>query len=63
MEAAEKNGEDAHISFIQCSDIVSCSRALVLFCAMVSGFDSVHVRANLSRLEEAIKYGSSAGDR
>jgi hypothetical protein len=30
---------------------------------MVSGFDNVHVRANLPRLEEAIKYGSGAGDR
>ncbi|KAF8746288.1 hypothetical protein AX14_000082 [Amanita brunnescens Koide BX004] len=38
-------------------------RAQVLFCAMVSGFDNVHVRANLPRLEEAIKYGSGAGDR
>lgn len=35
----------------------------MLFCAMVSGFDNVHVRANLPRLEEAIKYGSGAGDR
>ncbi|KAK2461712.1 hypothetical protein APHAL10511_006175 [Amanita phalloides] len=38
-------------------------RAQVLFCAMVSGFDNVHVSANLPRLEEAIKYGSGAGDR
>ncbi|KAF8630202.1 hypothetical protein AX15_003056 [Amanita polypyramis BW_CC] len=38
-------------------------RAQVLFCAMVSGFDNVHVRANLPRLEEAMKYGSGAGDR
>lgn len=30
---------------------------------MVSGFDNVHVRANLSRLEKAIKFGNSAGDR
>ena len=30
---------------------------------MVSGFDNVHIRANLPRLEEAIKYGQSAGDR
>lgn len=30
---------------------------------MVSGFDNVHIRANLLRLEEAIKYGLSAGDR
>ncbi len=30
---------------------------------MVSGFDNVHIRANVPRLEEAIKYGQSAGDR
>ncbi|KZT06226.1 histidine kinase [Laetiporus sulphureus 93-53] len=38
-------------------------RALVLFSSMVAGFDTVHIRANLARLEEAIKYGQSAGDR
>ncbi|RDB29051.1 Peroxide stress-activated histidine kinase mak2 [Hypsizygus marmoreus] len=38
-------------------------RAQVLFCAMVSGYDSVHVRANIPRLLEAVKYGNSAGDR
>ena len=30
---------------------------------MVSGFDNVHIRANVPRLEQAIKYGQSAGDR
>ncbi|KAG5350226.1 hypothetical protein C0989_012045 [Termitomyces sp. Mn162] len=30
---------------------------------MVSGYDSVHVRANIARLEKAIKYGNGAGDR
>jgi hypothetical protein len=39
------------------------SRAQVLFAAMVSSFDSVHIRANIPRLEEALKYGNSAGDR
>ncbi len=39
------------------------SRALLLFSTMVSGFDNVHIRANVPRLEEAIKYGQSAGDR
>lgn len=39
------------------------SRALVLFSAMVSGFDNVHIRANLARLEDAKKYGQSAGDK
>ncbi|KAH9945631.1 histidine kinase [Amylocystis lapponica] len=38
-------------------------RALVLFSSMVSGFDNVHIRANLPRLEEAMKYGKSAGDK
>ncbi|KAH9921391.1 histidine kinase [Fomitopsis serialis] len=38
-------------------------RALVLFSSMVSGFDNVHIRANLTRLEEALKYGQSAGDK
>ncbi|TFY70056.1 hypothetical protein EVJ58_g22 [Rhodofomes roseus] len=38
-------------------------RALVLFASMVSGFDNVHIRANLTRLEEALKYGQSAGDK
>ncbi|EPS99596.1 hypothetical protein FOMPIDRAFT_1147208 [Fomitopsis schrenkii] len=38
-------------------------RALVLFSSMVSGFDNVHIRTNLTRLEEALKYGQSAGDK
>ncbi|KAI0761686.1 histidine kinase [Trametes elegans] len=38
-------------------------RALLLFSIMVSGFDNVHIRANVPRLEESIKYGQSAGDR
>ncbi|KAF8061003.1 hypothetical protein FPV67DRAFT_1673829 [Lyophyllum atratum] len=38
-------------------------RAQVLYCAMVSGYDSVHIRANIPRLEDAIKYGNGAGDR
>lgn len=42
---------------------VATSRAQVLYCSMVSGFDNIHVRANLPRLEQAIKYGNSAGDR
>lgn len=41
----------------------STSQAQVLFCSMVSGFDSVHIRANLPLLEKAVKYGNSAGDR
>lgn len=38
-------------------------RAQVLFCSMISGFDNVHIRANLPRLEQAVKYGNSSGDR
>ncbi|KAF9015434.1 dual-domain HisK/Mak2 protein kinase [Cyathus striatus] len=38
-------------------------RANLLYCALVSGFDSVHIRSNLPKLEEAIKYGNTAGDR
>ncbi|KAG6891107.1 hypothetical protein C0995_014197 [Termitomyces sp. Mi166 len=49
---AEKHGSGGEIC-----------RAQVLFCAMVSGYDSLHVRANIARLEKAIKYGNGAGDR
>ncbi|KAF8665081.1 hypothetical protein AX16_000549 [Volvariella volvacea WC 439] len=38
-------------------------RAQVMYSAMVSGFDSLHIRAVLPGLEEAIKWGNSAGDR
>ncbi|KAJ4499295.1 histidine kinase [Lentinula lateritia] len=38
-------------------------RAYVLYCSLVSGYDNVHMRSALPRLEEALKYGSSAGDR
>ncbi|KAG7090785.1 hypothetical protein E1B28_009870 [Marasmius oreades] len=38
-------------------------RANVLFCAMVSPYDNVHLRTSLPKLEHAIKYGNSAGDR
>ncbi|KAJ2919335.1 hypothetical protein MD484_g1075, partial [Candolleomyces efflorescens] len=37
-------------------------RAQLLYCSMVSGFDNVHLRSNLPRLEESLKYGYSAGD-
>ncbi|KAJ3894889.1 hypothetical protein GG344DRAFT_62575 [Lentinula edodes] len=37
-------------------------RAYVLYCSLVSGYDNVHMRSALPRLEEALKYGSSAGD-
>ncbi|KAJ7139584.1 dual-domain HisK/Mak2 protein kinase [Mycena epipterygia] len=38
-------------------------RAQVLYCAMVSGYDNIHIRANVERMQMAIKYGHSAGDR
>lgn len=41
----------------------SFSRSLVMYCSMVSAYDNVHIRSNLPRLEEAIKYANSAGDR
>jgi hypothetical protein len=33
-----------------------------MFCAMASGFDNVHYRANLSRMDLALKHGKTAGD-
>ncbi|KAI0090021.1 histidine kinase [Irpex rosettiformis] len=38
-------------------------RSLLLFCSLVSGYDSIHIRSNIPRLESALKYGQSAGDR
>ncbi|KAI0028278.1 histidine kinase [Vararia minispora EC-137] len=38
-------------------------RSLVLFSAVVSGYDNTHIRSNVPRLEEAMKYAGSAGDR
>ena len=43
-------------------DFVCCSRSQVMFCAMVSGYDNVHYRANLSRMDIALKHGKTAGD-
>lgn len=34
-----------------------------MYYTMVSAYDNVHIRSNLSRLEEATKYANSAGDR
>ncbi|KAK7694195.1 hypothetical protein QCA50_001375 [Cerrena zonata] len=44
------------------SSLEKC-RALVLYCALVSGYDNVHLRSCLPRAEEALKYGQSGGDR
>ncbi|KAJ7293811.1 dual-domain HisK/Mak2 protein kinase [Mycena rebaudengoi] len=38
-------------------------RAHVLYTSMVSGYDTVHIRANLDRMQIAMQYGHSAGDR
>ncbi|KAJ7151534.1 hypothetical protein C8R46DRAFT_1166444 [Mycena filopes] len=38
-------------------------RAHVLYTSMVSGYDNVHIRANLDRMQMAVQYGQSAGDR
>ncbi|KIK70394.1 hypothetical protein GYMLUDRAFT_89430 [Collybiopsis luxurians FD-317 M1] len=38
-------------------------RAYVLYSSLVSGYDTTHIRSVLPRLEEARKYGISAGDR
>ncbi|GJE87861.1 histidine kinase [Phanerochaete sordida] len=38
-------------------------RALLLFAPLVSGYDSAHYRTNIPRLEQALKFGQSAGDR
>ena len=43
-------------------NFVCYSRSQVMFCAMVSGFDNVHYRANLSRMDIALKHGKTAGD-
>jgi hypothetical protein len=47
---------------LQCQTNFS-SRAHVLYSAMVSGYDNVHIRANLDRMQMAMQYGHSAGDR
>ncbi|KAJ7022028.1 hypothetical protein C8F04DRAFT_1139170 [Mycena alexandri] len=38
-------------------------RAHVLYTSMVSGYDNVHIRANLDRMQMAVQFGQSAGDR
>ena len=52
-----------HFESIRLSCNVSISRVLLLYSSRIVGFDSAHLRANLPRLEEAYKYGISAGDR
>nr|GAT57553.1 histidine kinase [Mycena chlorophos] len=38
-------------------------RAHLLYGSMVAGYDNVHIRANLERMQIAMQYGHSAGDR
>lgn len=45
------------------SFLIVTSRVQVLFCSLVSGFDQIHLKSNLDRLEEAVQYGETAGDR
>ncbi|KAJ7124823.1 hypothetical protein C8R43DRAFT_1090617 [Mycena crocata] len=52
LKIAEKHGGSAD----RC-------RAHVLYCSMVSGYDNVHIRANVDRMQMAIQFGLSAGDR
>lgn len=68
LQIAEKHGTASEIWFVHLSGgrrplLTSFSRAQVLFCSMVSGFDSTHVRSNVARLDAACKYGASSGDR
>lgn len=67
MEAVVINGEDSTVVTPMILTLsyflILQSRAKVLYCAMVSGFDSVHLRTYIPRLEEAVKDGNSAGDR
>jgi len=52
--------------FVVCVTHFSCyhgSRAQVLYCAMVAGYDNVHLRSNIPRLAEAVQFGNGAGDR
>ncbi|KAF7319894.1 Histidine kinase [Mycena kentingensis (nom. inval.)] len=38
-------------------------RAHLLYGAMVSGYDNIHIRSNIDRMQIAMQYGQSAGDR
>jgi hypothetical protein len=68
LRIVERHGTNAdrwYASFCSITVHTQCffSRSLVMYCSMVSAFDNVHIRSNLPRLEEAIKYADSAGDR
>jgi len=62
MVAQERDGTG--LSFVVTAGLLTeSSRAYVLYCAMISGFDSVHVRSVLPLLQLAAKHGESSGDR
>jgi hypothetical protein len=68
LRIVERHGTNADRWYAACCSIIVhteryFSRSLVMYCSMVSAYDNVHIRSNLSRLEEAIKYADSAGDR
>lgn len=69
LQIADKHGTMAEKWFANLVSIkrhfshCAHSRAQVLFCALVSGFDQIHLRSNIDRLEEAVRYGETAGDR
>jgi len=50
------------IAEIHGSNAEKC-RSLLLFCSMVSGYDNMHIKANIARCEMALKFGLSSGDR
>ncbi|KAH7929368.1 dual-domain HisK/Mak2 protein kinase [Leucogyrophana mollusca] len=50
------------IAYIYGGSMEKC-RANVLFVAMVASFDNAHIRVNLQRLDDALKYGHSSGER
>ena len=62
MEGAPRSGMHESSHSVRVSDLCR-STAQVLYTALVSGFANVHLRVNIAKLEEAIKYGYSAGDR
>ena len=68
LRIADAHGSSMEKWFVPCfrpliAFSLRFSRAQLLYCSMVSGFDNVHLRSNLPRLEESLKYGYSAGDR
>jgi hypothetical protein len=68
LRIVERHGTNADKWYASCCSIIVhaelyFSRSLVMYCSMVSAYDNVHIRSNLPRLEEAIKYANSAGDR